>query len=167
MTGDSGGRDMAGTRLPHLPHLKGQKQNSQEPKSPPFFLNAHPHHPRGTFSWFFKALFPNTRVSCDCCHSVTNGWLIFLTCYLWATSWRSWGPLYCQNRNWGLWFLNTPKFSFWIKADRTGAVTTSFWKRVVRTYLLCNKHSKIPLHTHQKEYIIFWIISLKNHYSCF
>lgn len=94
-----------------------------------------------------KHFSPNTGVSCDCYHSVTNGWLIFLICYIWTSWWGSWGPLYCQNRNWGLCFLNTPKFRFWIKADRTGAVTTSFWKRVARTYLLCNKHSKTPLHT--------------------
>lgn len=81
--------------------------------------------------------------------------------YIWTSSWRSWGPLFCQNRNWGLCFLNTPKFSFWIKTDRTGAVTTSFWKRVARTYLLCNKHSKTPLHTYQKEYITFLNYILK------
>lgn len=178
MTGDSGGRGMAGTRLPTCPTSKHRgrivrNQNYHIGHKVSFLMPILT--PQGTHSDdSLEHFLPNTRDRLDrksklwlLSLSVTNGLLIFLICYIWTSLWRIWGPLYCQNRNWGLCFLNTPKFSFWIKADRTGAVTTSFWKRVARTYLRCSKHNETSLHAYWKEYTIFWIISLKKPHSCF
>lgn len=123
----STGAELSGTKNYHLSDVVAFL--AQAPTTPA---------PNGTFRWFFKAILLNTRDHPDrkiklwtLSLSVTNS--LFFSDMLCLNSFvEKLRPTLLSEQELCLCFLNTPKLRVWTKADKTGAVTKSFWNRLAR-----------------------------------